>query len=279
MELDWAAKWQKLSESWGNLEPPAIPSFEDVQNFMKLAGLNRRPVRSALVLGSTPALRLSLSHLTEIENLYCVDANLSAYQAMSGDLVIAKEIFVNENWLQMSKVIEASSIDLIFGDKAIDNLPKTTWTSFFKECKKVLHKEGALVLHVGFPDLALQTLSPEAIVRQHFRAISKKNSLERAASSLWEDLLSHSGRFNDDNLTLEPYRLIEASNLLNKAELEFFNYMVGKHVASWESKWSNFDEAYLIKAALNTGFIVDRKVVSGDYHGSSNQPIFRWIQC
>ena len=274
MELNWAANWATLSKTWSDLKPPAIPSDDDLANFVCLAKTEHLVEGTVLVLGATPSLRVAMSHIPHVRRLYCIDANAAAYRPFPPGLVVISESFVHSNWLEMSQHLASGTADIIVGDKSIDNVPKNLWDSFFSECNLMLVKNGKLILHVGFPDKRIQLMPPEQLVREHFATVERGRSEADAHSVLWEDLLSHSAKFNDDFLSLENYRHMESSLNLHSQESEFFAAMARKHVSSWSDRWANFDEDFFVASAESNHFLVESRMLARDYPGSVNQPIF-----
>lgn len=271
MELGWSSKWDDLSIYWGGLEPPAVPSKEDVNIFINFLQKSRNSDGSTIILGSTPSLRLAVSDIDEYKNIYCIDLSEKYYEELTKKIKIPREIFIQANWLDMSRFFEKKEIYNIIGDKAIDNIPKEKWKIFFSECFNILNKDGYLILHVGYPDKEVQLMAAEDIVDLYYRSSSSK-----ALSSLWEDLLSHSAQYNNDYLSLKYYSNLHIEKKFTGKKFEFYSLMLEKHISSWEDRWANFDESFLIKTAEESGFVVKDKAISSDYNKSYNQPIYRF---
>ena len=175
MELEWTSKWDELSKYWGNLEPPAVPSQEDIALFMNFLEKVDPPCQNVAILGSTPALRIATSKLETISNVYCIDFSTESYEELTNKLTIDNEIFIKSNWLEMNIFFNEKPADAILGDKSIDNLPKKDWSKFFLNCNESLTNDGSLILHVGYPDNDIQTMQPIEIIKYHYNSFLKRN--------------------------------------------------------------------------------------------------------
>lgn len=155
--------WHRYARSWGLLGPPLRPSPEDVRLFEDVvARSTRRPLR-ALLLGVTP--EIATMGWPAGAELTAIDRNASMIAGVfptSGLPPGARA--VEGDWLKMP--FEEHAFDVVIGDGCLTTLEFGAYGSFAEACRRVLDRDGALVLRLF--------VSPE-----------ERETLEEIAGDLW----------------------------------------------------------------------------------------------
>jgi hypothetical protein len=183
-----------------------------------------------------------------------------------------RESFLLGNWLELS-ALDLPPMDVVIGDKSIDNVDFASWGTLFSEIAGILAEDGRLIAHVGFPDPAYAGHSFESLFASWGDRLAEGTvDTLTAVAGLWEDLLSASASETSRRLSLEPFRssigelrALRSKNALAKAFLDSFGDAIS-------GSWTSFDQDDM-DAAASPYFERRGSLISSDYFAARCQPI------
>ena len=269
------AKWSSAATTWHLAAPPATPSQEDLRHFQSAL---REPYdgQDVLILGSTPLLRQLFGGLGC--RVVVADFNESIYSSTTAYLDPGwHEEFWNVDWLQIDTGTHSNRFDLIVGDKVLDNLHPTVWTTVFQLWSELLRRDGRLVQHIGTQDESIAHFGPAELLHQWAAKLARGTIDEDAAvSGYWEDLLATSGRLNNEHLLSIAYwkeQLIDldASRLV-AGERELFEKLIHTFGTTFGGMWTDCS-IDLVKEHSHEWFVVEKVLYSTDYDTAKNHPL------
>ena len=281
-------KWESISASWFDFNPPASPSLEDIKNFEQLlreALLGGEPQGTVIVLGCTPSLRDMLATGDSFKQLRVVCVDFSERMYIETSKVIKypnpNERFEQADWRNFD-IGEASCI-AVLGDKVIDSIMPHDWTSFFQRIYYHLRPGGHFIVHLALLDNRFKDIKFMAAFENWFNRVRNfEVSLFQAASGLWDELLSASGfkgSINNLTLTVERYAdeiekarvalMREDTPLLKKKLLIEFIHL---YSSTKDYTWSCYNYDQILKY-MDEFFSHYKTVYSTDYEVAETQPI------
>jgi hypothetical protein len=285
---DWTTdqkqKWRELAKTWHDAPAPASPSADDLKTFVGLAERYVRPDGAIAITGCTPSLRAALcaSDALSAVRVYCVDFTTEMWNVTTAtlDQRHPHEQFIESSWFDLADALP-ESVDVVLGDKPLDNVEFSRWPAIFEAIHGALKPAGHLVVHVGLVIRDPAPIDAAALARRWADELrSGAVSTSDAASGLWEDLLTGSvcgGRLPDPHrLTIAVFRdELEACRTHAPADsaeatlLDRFQELFG---ASLEDSWTAFTFDDLLRVA-GVRFVPREARWSGDYAIAHLQPI------
>lgn len=274
------AKWDLLASRWMHVQPPAAPSEQDADHYVRLCGEGGS--RTALLLGCTPLLRLRLRQ--EAETLICVDISPGMVQQSVFELPMGvNERFVVSDWLRLP--IPMSSVDCIAGDKVFDNVDPTLWHDWLQELARVLKPGGSFVTRLA-PRGNQRLVTPGRVsfvdlVHKWTDGIANgESTLEHACSGLWEDCLAVStvpvskqvGTQRIGDVLPSTRGGCLAADPANEYSRALVDLFVARYWPSRCATWTAYSFEGALGAATDS-FSVSETLVSFDYPESQRQPI------
>lgn len=161
--------WNKEERWWYNVwkkvEPPFCPSKGEVkfyENAVKKILGRKNP--KVLVLGATPEIRdlLAKHRISTV----VLDVNAGMVNGLAKLMKYEKrrkEKVIINNWLNVSKLFPKDHFDLIMGHDVFNNLPWGSYQKLAQGIKKVLKKEGYVLIVSPITRLE-DIVSPEEII-------------------------------------------------------------------------------------------------------------------
>ena len=265
----YSGPWKGFAKRWDEYyTAPGRPTKDEIRIFLyyiKKAGIllgtkKRQKKLKALVLGATPELRDMLAKLKADVSL--IDMSKYMIREMTKLRKIkSKERKYVGNWLKMPFANE--TFDLVVGDLAQGNIPKSKKDDFFREISRVLKKNGYFIQRIFHIAKNLKHENPDKILKKYSRLkYTKKLHME-----LFMDLLYNTYN-RKTNITdtaiikrwIQKYMCAEGKfNHPNKK----INKLLERAYVMWqpfEKKWCTFPEKDIAKMLGEYFIIVDNSV-------------------
>ena len=232
-------------------------------------------ITRVLVMGCTPSIRKLLEQHFPSVLVYCADFSTEMYSATSESMgkLNPNETLIATNWLDLGAAM-SEPVDVVIGDKAIDNVPFDRWSELFTQLAGVLAPQGLLVAHVGLPDPGLKGTSFAVLVHKWEQLVALGAvPVDDAVTGLWEDLLSASATDSHRDLSLRPFvddirQLASARATSSPLEAGFLDMFQDVIVGTW----TRFDQQD-VETAASVWFDLARTDHSADYLAAPQQPI------
>jgi len=282
-DIPGSEKWAKLASIWSEMEVPGIPSAEDISHFESIlkSEITQGRRGRVLILGCTPELRnlLGTEQFTQ-HDVYCVDANIDMYREMSAlsKSKNPRERFVQGDW---TTFFLGERVDIILGDKVIDNIPFDLWPVFFNNMHRHLNPGGVLALHVATVGEEYAKVAFHDLLKKWAEKYeSRSETLKCACSGLWDELITASWKRrqgSDRALSLLAFSdqvagVMRNRIVVSKHEREVFDGFLPIYEATKGCVWTAYSPAD-IGAACYGLFETIEQFVSHDYDASKKQPI------
>lgn len=273
-------KWDVLASRWMRVQPPAAPSRQDADHYVRLCGGGT--LGTALLLGCTPLLRSRLRD--EADRLIFADIS----PAMVGQSVrevppAENEVAVISDWLRMP--LPSESVDCIAGDKVFDNVHPTLWRDWLHELARVLKPGGCFVSRLSPRGnqrlLTPRRLSfPDLVMKWADGIAGGSSSLETACSGLWEDCLAASTVPVSEQVGTQCIGGIVPSSRCDclaadpggEHSGELLELFIERYWSSRCATWTAYSLEGAVEAATES-FAVSEILVSFDYPESERQPV------
>jgi SAM-dependent methyltransferase len=283
-------KWKIIADNWETLGPTAKPSVEEIELYRAVTMIelaDKQNVR-ALIMGSTPELRDMCSEyfLSKMEKVYCVDATEDMYRAMS-QLVKTpnpKEEFIHGNWLDLYKLIDDSSIDIVYGDHIVSNVGGKE-KDLFDNIKLALKDNGCFVSKIQYTDFSdneIKRTSAYEKLQKYARKLKEgQMDLKTAFTHFGLSLLFTSIYLNDrqeisfkfwgDELKELDENVEKSDNQSEKQILDRFNQVW----LNWKDvTWAQYEKSKMHKIIEDNFYIKDEMQAPG-HEFSRQTSIFR----
>ncbi len=283
-QLTARAKWDILASRWMRVWPPAAPSTQDADHYVRLCFGGE--ARTGVLLGCTPLLRARLGDVAR--RLICVDISPGMLdQSMNEVAPGPRETFLVSDWLHLP--LGTASVDFIAGDKVFDNVHPTAWCAWLGELARVLKPGGAFVTRLS-PRGSQRLTTPRRVSFEDLvqkwsdRIAIGSSSLESACSGLWEDCLAASTVPVSDKVGTQCIGdIVPARRGLwrtasdNEAGQTLLDLFAERYWQSRSAAWTAYSFEGAVEATTSK-FAVSEILVSYDYPESERQPVVSFVR-
>lgn len=268
--------WDNMSYYYRTLVAPSVPSNGDLKNYTKV--LIEIPEKSTiLILGVTPKIRELLQNFGG----KILMADFSNAMRKMSDLQLGglpenlNETFIRTDWLNLSKIIDKNSVDVILGDLAIGNIGPRDLNEFFNNLNFILRPGGSFITRIKLYNRDWANVPAIEIVRKGHKDANSEFRFDNYLHYRFGDKVLNTTDFSfyyHDFIPLFEQALKLADNPYERAYImrRYSYYKRFDTIRSYPS------EEALMEILNNHGFTVNGKFISGDYEESEFFPVF-WL--
>ncbi len=213
-------EWQTWAKTWRAFYAPWVPSQERINIYRSLIKKYVKG-RDVLILGSTPRVRDLLASLRF--NVMLVDISPLMVRAMTSlRKTKSPEKIVFNNWLKMNL---NKKFDLIIGDSTTCNLQPKDYQNYFKNIKKHLKDDGAVILQ-----------NPSTVRTKSKITFSKIIKKVKQNPDYYKNYLNRAYDYVDLSLNSIKNNMFDFGGL----DREYFNKFYQKEISKKELKLLSF---------------------------------------
>lgn len=270
--------WDRIGpDFYVNGAPPAYISEESKAIYAKIFKSEINRGDTALVLGTTPALRELLGFLDSVNWVADFSENgFSMTERVLSSEIRAKEKHFIGDWLELETRFTKESLKLVVGDLIFRQMPIEDGKNLISVIADLLRPDGVFVLRSSSINPRWEGVSCREILNLGLKLSAENGIKKRLAVTLtvfrlrdrWADEF---GRVRIDKLKAELFDTLNAND--NPGLLEFgsgvLNYMTEPPLISW----THLTESQFY-SLIKDHFSVEERICADDYPDAEFFPIY-----